>query len=146
MNFFHTEETHILTKLRILLLGWVFVGKSAAGNAILNKFEAGRKTVKSTQQSGKVGGRQVTVMDTPGWWKFFPAEFTSPSVKSEILKGVSLCCPFPNAVLLMIPVDTTFTEEQRKVTQDNMKLLGEGVWRHTIVVFTLGGMSGRHNY
>ncbi|XP_070990132.1 GTPase IMAP family member 9-like [Oncorhynchus clarkii lewisi] len=126
------------------MLGWVFVGRSAAGNAILNtsKFEAGRRSVKFTQQSAKFGGRQVTVVDTPGWWTFFLAEFTSPLVKSEILKGVSLGCPFPNAALLMIPVDTAFTEEQRKVTQDNMKLLGEGVWRHTIVVFTWGACLG----
>lgn len=117
------------------------IRKSAAGNIILNtdKFEAGERTLKSTRRCG-------VVVDTPGWWKLFLAEFTLPSVRSDILAGVSLCSPAPNAVLLMIPVDTYFTEEQRKVTQDNMKLLGEGVWRHTIVVFTLGGMSGRHNY
>lgn len=122
MNSSYTEDTHILNKLRILMLGWVFVWKSAAGNIILNtdKFEAGERTLKSTRRCG-------VVVDTPGWWKLFLAEFTLPSVRSDILAGVSLCSPAPNAVLLMIPVDTYFTEEQRKVTQDNMKLLGENI-------------------
>ncbi|XP_027145095.1 GTPase IMAP family member 8-like [Larimichthys crocea] len=124
--------------LRVLMLGWVFSGKSATGNNLLStkEFQSGERTVKALKQSGEVAGRQVVIVDTPGWWKFFPAKFNPSLLKSEILKGVSLCSPSPNVILLALPLDTSFTEEQRRVTEGNMKLLGPTVWRHVIVLFT----------
>ncbi|XP_027145096.1 GTPase IMAP family member 8-like [Larimichthys crocea] len=130
--------------LIILMVGWVFSGKSAAGNNLLStkEFQSGERTVKALKQSGEVAGRQVVIVDTPGWWKFFPAKFNPSFVKSEILKGVSLCSPSPNVILLALPLDTSFTEEQRRVTEDNMKVLGPTVWRHVIVLFTVGDALG----
>lgn len=126
------------------MLGWVFSGKSATGNSILSAkvFQSGDRTVKVVNQSGEVAGRKVVIVDTPGWWKYFPVTFTPLSVKSEILKGVSLCSPSPNVILLAVPIDTSFTEEQRRVTEGNMRLLGHRVWRHVIVVFTFGDTLG----
>ncbi|XP_035002377.2 GTPase IMAP family member 4 [Hippoglossus stenolepis] len=64
-------------------------------------------------------------------------------MKSEILSGVSLCSPAPNVILLAVPLDTSFTEEQRRVTEENMRLLGHRVWRHVIVLFTSGDVQGK---
>ncbi|XP_036938504.1 GTPase IMAP family member 8-like [Acanthopagrus latus] len=130
-----TEPT---LSLSILMVGWVFSGKSASGNTIFKAdvFQAGDKTKKASKQSGKVAGREVVIVDTPGWWKFFPATFTPKPLKAEILNGVSLCSPSPNVILLVLPLDTSFTDDQRRVTEDNMRLLGQRVWRHVIVLFT----------
>uniref|UniRef100_A0A8D2ZVA5 AIG1-type G domain-containing protein n=1 Tax=Scophthalmus maximus TaxID=52904 RepID=A0A8D2ZVA5_SCOMX len=94
--------------------------------------------MKVLRQSGEVNGREVVIVDTPGWWKFFPAVFTPAALKSEILSAVSRCSPSPNVILLAVPLDTAFTEEQRRVTEDNMRLLGKRAWRHVIVLFTNG--------
>ncbi|XP_075999621.1 GTPase IMAP family member 8-like [Genypterus blacodes] len=124
-------------ELRVLLLGCVFSGKSAAASRILScDFQSGDRTVEASKQTGEVAGRRVIIVDTPGWWKFFPAKFNPAWLKTEILRGVALCSPSPNVILLAISCDTSFTEEHRRVTEGNLQLLGEGVWRHIIVVFT----------
>ena len=100
-----------------------------------------RRTVRADGES-VVAGRKITVVDTPGWWKYLSALFTPDWVKSELRRSVTLDGKNPHAILLAIPADTTFREEQRKITVDNMKMFGEQVWRHTIVLFTCGDLLG----
>ena len=50
--------------------------------------------------------------------------------------------PGPHGFLLVVPVDRPFTEEDRKATSKYMSIIGESVWRHTIVVFTRGDWLG----
>ncbi|KAL2086602.1 hypothetical protein ACEWY4_017661 [Coilia grayii] len=135
---------HLLSEVRIVMLGWVVCGKSVARNVILNKEELASpsKTERCERHTGLVDGRQVTVVDTPGWWKFFPAQYTPDWVKTELNKSVSLGSKSPHALLLVIPADVSFLEEQRKMTEDNMKMFGEQVWRHTMVLFNWGNSLG----
>ncbi|XP_072541731.1 GTPase IMAP family member 8-like [Salminus brasiliensis] len=129
-------------ELRITLLGWVIAGKSSAGNTILNQsvFVTGQSTRTCEKREGEVDGRPVTVLDTPSWFKYFPSQYTPAWIKSEILK--SQASTSPHCILLVIPGDTSFKEEQRKVIEENMSFLGEQVWRHTIVLFTWGDILG----
>ncbi|XP_061080552.1 GTPase IMAP family member 8-like [Conger conger] len=131
--------------LRVVLLGWVAGGKSSTGNTILGREEFGvwRRTAQCEKKQGEVNGRQVTVVDTPGWWKFIPGELIPDWIKEEVVKSLTLCHPGPHAILLVIPADTSFKEEQRKIIRDNMRHLGERVWGHTLVLFTWGEYLGK---
>ncbi|ROL47945.1 GTPase IMAP family member 8 [Anabarilius grahami] len=129
---------HDATPLNIVLLGWVLSGKTLAGSVILGTDISFDKTTKCVRTCG-VNGRQITVVDTPSWWKFLPQQLNADSVKTEILKAMDSS---PHAFLLVIPADTTFLEEQLEVMLENMRPLGEKVWRQTLVLFTSGGSLG----
>ncbi|KAK6307032.1 hypothetical protein J4Q44_G00221800 [Coregonus suidteri] len=132
-----------LSELRIVLLGYRVAGKSSSGNTILGRKEFDlRRTAQCVKRQGEVAGRQVTVVDTPGWWANDPVEVTPELVKQEIVVSVSLCPPGPHTLLLVIDVDDTFTEEYRRAVEEHLTLLSETVWSHTIVLFTHGDFLG----
>ncbi|KAK7170914.1 hypothetical protein R3I94_000963 [Phoxinus phoxinus] len=133
------EAEHDVTPLNIVLLGWVLSGKTLACSVILGADISFDKTVKCVRTCGEVNGRQITVVDTPSFWKFLPYQLNADSVNTEILKAMDSS---PHAILLVIPVDTSFLEEQMEVILENMRPLGEKVWRQTMVLFTWGGKLG----
>ncbi|KAF4107779.1 hypothetical protein G5714_012143 [Onychostoma macrolepis] len=69
-----TEPAYVrrLEEIRVVLLGWVLAGKSLAGNTILNRdeFAIGGRTREGMRGFGDVDGRKISVLDTPGWWKY----------------------------------------------------------------------------
>ncbi len=97
-----------------------------------------RKNQRGMRGFGDVDGRKMSVLDTPGWWKYFTSELNPDFIRSAILGSVSECKKFPHAMLLVIPADTSFQEEQKRITEQNMSILGDDIWRHTIVLFTWG--------
>lgn len=123
-----------LPELRLVMLGWRWPGKSETGNTILGReeFRLERAAEFCVKRQAEVEGRQVTVVDTPGW---FSAQTTPPSYQQEMVKGASMCPPGPHAFLLVIPVGM-FTEVDRARIEEYLSLFGERVWKHTIVVFT----------
>ncbi|KAJ8397700.1 hypothetical protein AAFF_G00433890, partial [Aldrovandia affinis] len=46
--------------------------------------------------------------------------------------------PGPHAVLLVVRACTSVEERYRREIQEHLELLGEGVWKHTLVLFTWG--------
>ncbi|KAJ8358486.1 hypothetical protein AAFF_G00435840 [Aldrovandia affinis] len=136
-------EEHRLSELRIVLLGGRVNGKSSAGNTILGReeFESGIITAQCVKRQGEVAGRQVTVVDTPGWW-YSSVKHTRELDKQEIVRSVSLCPPGPYALFLVIDVSSSFTELYRRSVEEHLEFLSERVWRHTIVLFTWGDCLG----
>ncbi|KAM6971095.1 GTPase IMAP family member 4 isoform 1-T1 [Tautogolabrus adspersus] len=123
-----------LPEIRLVMLGWRWPGKSLTGNTIIGReeFRLERAAEFCVKRQTEVQERQVTVVDTPGW---FSAQDTPPSYKEEIMRGASLCDPGPHAFLLVIPVGM-FTEVDRARIEEHVSLFGERVWKHTIVVFS----------
>ncbi|KAG7488461.1 hypothetical protein MATL_G00032850 [Megalops atlanticus] len=127
-----------LTEVRVVLLGSRNAGKSETGNTILGRveFEVTRGTLKSVVKHGQVNGMAVTMVDTPGWWRSFSVHSTPELIKQEVQCSVSLCHPGPHVFLLVIDTDVLFTESQRTSVEEHLQLLGEQVWRHTMILFT----------
>ncbi|XP_040905560.1 GTPase IMAP family member 8-like isoform X2 [Toxotes jaculatrix] len=146
----------------IILLGWVCASKTTVRSAILGIPKDEGRTEKCVKQTKVIGKRQlkVTVVDTPGWWKYFPASLVQSAVRSEIMKALDQDeatthtsakenpqdqASSGQAFLLMVPADTSFTDEQRKIIEDNMRPLGETVWQNTILVFTRRSWLGEYH-
>uniref|UniRef100_A0A8D3AII7 AIG1-type G domain-containing protein n=1 Tax=Scophthalmus maximus TaxID=52904 RepID=A0A8D3AII7_SCOMX len=128
------QSANHLPEVRLVVLGWRWPGKSLTGNTIIGReeFRLERAAEFCVKRQTEVQGRQVVVVDTPGW---FSAQDTPPSYKQELLRGASLSTPGPHAFLLVIPVGM-FTEVDRARIEEHVSLFGEYVWKHTIVVFT----------
>ncbi|KAI4897024.1 hypothetical protein NFI96_027875, partial [Prochilodus magdalenae] len=137
------SDSHRLSELRIVLLGYIYAGKSSAGNTILNReeFEL-KRTAECVKRQGEVAGRHITVVEVPGWWSNEPAEESTELLKQEIVLSVSLCPPGPHAVLLIIRLDCVLDRHDRSVLEGYLNLFTDTVWSHTIVLFTFGDCLG----
>ncbi|XP_062408932.1 GTPase IMAP family member 7-like [Sardina pilchardus] len=127
-----------------VLLGCRAAGKSSSANTILGRQECDLRssTAQCVKRQGEVAGRQLTVVEAPGWWSNVSLKSTPEPTKQRILHSVGVCSPGPHVLLIHIPVQVTFTEDIMRNLQEHLELLGEGVWRHTVVLFTYGGWLG----
>lgn len=87
-------------------------------------------------------GRQLTVVDTPGWWMNYFSQDSTAFDKQEIVNSVYSCPPGPHAFVLVVRVDRSFTEIYRRAIEEHLKLVSKEIWRHTILLFTFGDWLG----
>ncbi|KAM9843923.1 uncharacterized protein ACBR49_013041 [Aulostomus maculatus] len=132
------------SQLKIVLLGGRNSGKSCLGNLILGKEEfVTKERTSCSRRLGLVGGRWLTVVDTPGWWCDASARDTPALVKGEILSSVPLCSPGPDVFLITVKASSAFSERRRRVAEEHVALLGEAAWSRCILVFTSAARSER---
>ncbi|KAK3509234.1 hypothetical protein QTP70_025602 [Hemibagrus guttatus] len=133
-------EMHPLSEVRIVLLGCRGAGKSSAGNTILGREEFDlRGSAQCVMRQGEVAGRQITVVEAPGWQR---DQAVQQLLKQEIELSVSMRPSGPHAVLLVMRLDLEFTEKERQEFVKYVDLLGPTVWSHTIFLFTFGDSLG----
>ncbi|KAL0151828.1 hypothetical protein M9458_052829 [Cirrhinus mrigala] len=120
-------------ELRIVLLGVCGAGKSAIGNAILSQdvFEESG-TRASEIQRGRVDDRNISIIDTPG---FFNTQLTDEELQEQMMKSLSLAHPGPHVFLLCIKLET-FEKDERNVVQQIQQNFEEEAFKYTLVLFT----------
>ncbi|XP_067235343.1 GTPase IMAP family member 8-like [Chanodichthys erythropterus] len=126
------DEQHDLNDLRIVLLGVSGAGKSPTANAILGQeaFKESR-TRESERQRGRVEDRNISIIDTPG---FFSTHLTDEELKKQMMKSLDLSDPGPHVFLLVINLEN-FIEEQRNVVEQIQDNFGAQAKRFTMVLF-----------
>uniref|UniRef100_A0A4W5NXZ4 AIG1-type G domain-containing protein n=1 Tax=Hucho hucho TaxID=62062 RepID=A0A4W5NXZ4_9TELE len=138
-----SEDFLQLSEMRIVLLGCRISVKSSGGNTILGREEFDlAETARCVKRQGEVAGRQITVVDTPGWWRNLNVKETPELVKQKIL---FLCRPGPHALLIVMQVRFSFTEKHRRSVEEHLELLSESLETHYSAVH-LWGLCGRHNH
>ncbi|KAF4073206.1 hypothetical protein AMELA_G00256250 [Ameiurus melas] len=131
-----SDDAHHLSELRLVLLGCRTAGKSSSGNTILGSDEFDlRGSAQCVKRQGEVAGRKITVVEVPGWQS---DKNVTQVLKQEIVLSVSMCPPGPHAVLLVMRLDFKSSESEKDALRGCMKLLTERVWRHSIILFTVG--------
>ncbi|KAG7269162.1 hypothetical protein CRUP_025428 [Coryphaenoides rupestris] len=121
----------------LVLLGGRQSGKTRAGNIILgtSTFQEGRSTTHSSCRTTSVLGRQVTVVDTPGW-PIVPGDASSNNFLREICQGLALCQRNPHAFLLVLPVTSSFGYQEWQAMEAHLWPLHATIWPRAMVLFT----------
>ncbi|KAA0721767.1 hypothetical protein E1301_Tti014260 [Triplophysa tibetana] len=107
---------------------------------ILGRKAFEEKSRESEVQRGRVEDRNISVIDTPG---FFNTELTDEDLQNEMMKSLSLSYPGPHVFLLTVNLDTFTEDDVRKIVKKIGKNFGAHVLKFTLVLFIREHISNR---
>ncbi|TNN72039.1 GTPase IMAP family member 7 [Liparis tanakae] len=125
---------------RIVLLGKTGVGKSSVANTLFGEplFKVGdsvnSETGKCQSVTKPVNGRNITLIDTPG---FFDTDRSDKDLKSEILRSVTEFAPGPHVFLIVLRVER-YTEQEQDVIAKMHQYFSDEFFKYASVLFTHG--------
>uniref|UniRef100_A0A8C6P7N3 AIG1-type G domain-containing protein n=1 Tax=Nothobranchius furzeri TaxID=105023 RepID=A0A8C6P7N3_NOTFU len=129
-----------LTTFRIVLLGKSRNGKSSLANVLFGetKFKVKNlndsNTVTSDARTKCIKGRNLTLIDTPG---FLDPGRTEKEVKPELTRCVAECAPGPHVFLIVLKVEK-HTEHEKAVINNIREYFSGDALKYAVVVFTHG--------
>uniref|UniRef100_M3ZFV4 AIG1-type G domain-containing protein n=1 Tax=Xiphophorus maculatus TaxID=8083 RepID=M3ZFV4_XIPMA len=124
----------------MVLLGKTGSGKSSLANTICgDQLFTTNHTINSETSHCKaitrsVGGRNLTVIDTPG---FFDTDRLEEELEPEIVRCITECAPGPHVFLIVLKVEK-FTEHEKAVIEKICTYFSEDALKYAVVVFTHG--------
>ncbi|KAL7829256.1 hypothetical protein AOLI_G00301410 [Acnodon oligacanthus] len=86
-------------------------------------------------EEAEIGGRTVSVIDTPS---FYDTSLKEEDLAEQLGRSVYLSTLGLHAFLYVVPLNQRFTEQESNAAQRLFKVFGQDVSKYTIVLFTHG--------